>query len=110
MGRLVNNRRLLEPIGNIPPAEAEARYYAQSDEFAMVASLKPKCLRQTRGGSRNRFLPTPYRNRNTIKRVFRRLGSIRRVAIRCAGLAMPVPFAVCITAVVIYYPGAKYRA
>src|SRR5476649_1961982 len=23
-----NNRRLLEPIGNIPPAEAEAAYYA----------------------------------------------------------------------------------
>ena len=23
-----NHRRLLEPIGNIPPAEAEARYYA----------------------------------------------------------------------------------
>jgi len=32
-----NNRRLLEPIGNIPPAEAEARYHAQSDELAMVA-------------------------------------------------------------------------
>ena len=32
-----NNRRLLEPIGNIPPAEAEARYYAQLDEHAMVA-------------------------------------------------------------------------
>jgi putative transposase len=32
-----NNRRLLEPIGNIPPAEAEARYYAQSTELAMVA-------------------------------------------------------------------------
>ena len=32
-----NNRRLLEPIGNIPPAEAETRYYAQSNEFAMVA-------------------------------------------------------------------------
>jgi transposase InsO family protein len=32
-----NNRRLLEPIGNIPPAEAEARYYAQSDELAIVA-------------------------------------------------------------------------
>jgi putative transposase len=32
-----NNRRLLEPIGNIPPAEAEARYYAQADEHAMVA-------------------------------------------------------------------------
>jgi len=32
-----NNRRLLEPIGNIPPAEAEARFYAQSKELAMVA-------------------------------------------------------------------------
>ncbi len=32
-----NNRRLLEPIGNIPPAEAEAHYYAQLNEFAMVA-------------------------------------------------------------------------
>jgi putative transposase len=32
-----NNRRLLEPIGNIPPAEAEARYYAQADEHAMAA-------------------------------------------------------------------------
>jgi hypothetical protein len=26
-----NNRRLLEPIGGIPPAEAEARYYAQTE-------------------------------------------------------------------------------
>jgi len=32
-----NNSRLLEPIGNIPPAEAEARFYAQSNELAMVA-------------------------------------------------------------------------
>jgi transposase InsO family protein len=32
-----NNRRLLEPIGNIPPAEAEARYYAMLDEPAMAA-------------------------------------------------------------------------
>jgi transposase InsO family protein len=32
-----NNRRLLEPIGNVPPAEAEARFYAQIDEFAKVA-------------------------------------------------------------------------
>ena len=32
-----NNRRLLEPIGNIPPDEAEAHYYAQIDELAMVA-------------------------------------------------------------------------
>ena len=32
-----NNRRLLEPIGNVPPAEAEARYYGRSKEFAEVA-------------------------------------------------------------------------
>ena len=32
-----NNRRLLEPIGNIPPAEAEARYYAQIEETAKAA-------------------------------------------------------------------------
>jgi putative transposase len=32
-----NNRRLLEPIGNIPPAEAEARYYAQATGHAMAA-------------------------------------------------------------------------
>ena len=32
-----NNRRLLESVGNIPPAEAEAAYYAQIEELAMVA-------------------------------------------------------------------------
>jgi putative transposase len=32
-----NNRRLLEPIGNIPPAEAEERYYAMLKESAMAA-------------------------------------------------------------------------
>jgi transposase InsO family protein len=32
-----NNRRLLEPIGNIPPAEAEARFYAQLEETALAA-------------------------------------------------------------------------
>ena len=32
-----NNRRLLEPIGNIPPAEAEARCYALIEEPAMAA-------------------------------------------------------------------------
>jgi putative transposase len=32
-----NRRRLLEPIGNIPPAEAEARYYAQIAGQAMAA-------------------------------------------------------------------------
>ncbi|WP_246748998.1 IS3 family transposase [Rhizobium setariae] len=32
-----NHRRLLEPIGNIPPAEADKRYYAMLDEPAMAA-------------------------------------------------------------------------
>ena len=32
-----NHRRLLEPIGNIPPAEAEKNYYAMLDAPAMAA-------------------------------------------------------------------------
>jgi putative transposase len=32
-----NHRRLLEPIGNIPPAEAEAVYYRRLTESAMAA-------------------------------------------------------------------------
>jgi putative transposase len=32
-----NNRRLLEPIGNIPPAEAEARYYEQREILSLAA-------------------------------------------------------------------------
>jgi putative transposase len=32
-----NNRRLLEPIGTIPPAEAEKRYYAPLGEKKLAA-------------------------------------------------------------------------
>jgi len=32
-----NHRRLLEPIGNVPPAEAEARYYDQMEVPARAA-------------------------------------------------------------------------
>jgi putative transposase len=32
-----NNRRLLEPIGNVPPAEPEAAYYAQLEVTPMAA-------------------------------------------------------------------------
>ena len=32
-----NNKRLLEPIGNIPPVEAEKNYYAMLDETDMAA-------------------------------------------------------------------------
>ena len=33
-----NNRRLLEPIGNVPPAEAEAAYYRELEEFTPIAA------------------------------------------------------------------------
>ena len=32
-----NHRRLLVPIGNIPPAEAEEKYYAMLDQTAEAA-------------------------------------------------------------------------
>ena len=32
-----NNKRLLEPIGNVPPAEAENRYYTMLDETPVAA-------------------------------------------------------------------------
>jgi transposase InsO family protein len=32
-----NNRRLLEPTGNLPPAEAKQRYYIQLEEAALAA-------------------------------------------------------------------------
>lgn len=32
-----NHRRILEPIGNIPPAEAEQQYYAMRDKVPMAA-------------------------------------------------------------------------
>ena len=32
-----NTRRLLEPIGNVPPAEAEARYFALTEVQALAA-------------------------------------------------------------------------
>ncbi len=32
-----NNRRLLQPIGNLPPAEAEKMFFEQCNEFYKVA-------------------------------------------------------------------------
>ena len=32
-----NNRRLLEPIGNLPPAEAEQSFYASQQEIVLAA-------------------------------------------------------------------------
>jgi transposase InsO family protein len=35
-----NNRRLLEPIGNAPPAEFEKVYYTRQEGLAVSAGLK----------------------------------------------------------------------
>ncbi len=40
-----NNRRLLGPIGNIPPAEYEKMYYDQIETPAAVAGLNPSTNR-----------------------------------------------------------------
>ena len=39
-----NNRRLLQPIGNIPPAEAEANFYAALEKFR-YGRVTRGCLR-----------------------------------------------------------------
>ncbi len=46
-----NNRRLLEPIGHIPPVEFEEAYYRHQVDPAMVAGVNLPGLRRTRGGS-----------------------------------------------------------
>ena len=48
-----NSRRLLEPIGDIPPAEAEANVHVAPETLDMAASLSHISLRQTRRGSEN---------------------------------------------------------
>jgi putative transposase len=35
-----NNKRLMKPIGNIPPVEAQARYYAMLGELPMAAPAR----------------------------------------------------------------------
>ncbi len=46
-----NDRRLLEPIGNIPPDEAEEQYYAAADIIDMAACATSNGFRQARRGS-----------------------------------------------------------
>jgi len=40
-----NHRRLLEPIGNVPPAEFEAAYYREEEDAGYAAGLKEPSLR-----------------------------------------------------------------
>ena len=46
-----NMRRLLEPIGDVPPAEYEARYYAQPAEIVESRAVDPKS--EPPGGARS---------------------------------------------------------
>lgn len=46
-----DNRRLLEPIGNSPPAEAEANFYTALETETMAAQLTIISLRQNRRSS-----------------------------------------------------------
>jgi len=46
-----DTRRLLDPIGNIPPAEAEAACRQQIDMQQQAAQPEPESLRETRGAS-----------------------------------------------------------
>jgi hypothetical protein len=54
-----NNRRLLEPIGNIPPGEAEQRYYAMLEQrpwlhnLNQIASGKPGAVHVGKPAVRN---------------------------------------------------------
>lgn len=51
-----NARRLLEPIGNMPPAEAEARYDNPAEVQRLAACLGPNGLRETRRDSRRTLI------------------------------------------------------
>ncbi len=49
-----NNRRLLESISIVPPAELEMQYLRQPSESTIPAGLNATCLRRTRGDSLSR--------------------------------------------------------
>jgi hypothetical protein len=48
-----NHRRLLEPIGYVPPVEHEEAYYRHQQAPAELATLTLRALRRTRRGSRH---------------------------------------------------------
>jgi putative transposase len=47
----LKTKRLLEPIGNIPPVESEKSCYDERHGLAAGAGLNKNALRQSRGGS-----------------------------------------------------------
>ena len=86
----LNNRRLLEPIGNIPPPKAEAAYHAMLAKQPLAAKPEPSGLRQTRGSSRcmfrlARFYSFPYSesgdNSGLERRTWMKVDTATRVAL-----------------------------
>ena len=80
-----NNRRLLEPVGNIPPAEAEERYYVTIEEPAMAC--RPRLL--WRGFSHARLRGTnrsPYKVGAAFKFAVHRLARLEPDRSFCCGL------------------------
>lgn len=52
-----NHKRLLEPIGNIASADAQANYYRQQVALPMATRLTPNSVRKTRDGPESRTIP-----------------------------------------------------
>jgi putative transposase len=61
-----NNRRLLEPIGNIPPAEAEANYYAAAPLSKQRRRERPLYCASGRTSSRRYTYWALTRRRETL--------------------------------------------
>jgi len=57
-----NHTRLLEPIGYVPLTEAEANYWLQIASEATWLQLKPKGLREFRGGSTREVGSAPQKS------------------------------------------------
>ena len=81
-----NNHRLLEPIGYIPPAEAEANYDRQlaSQAPPVEAGLNPASLRVLRGGSVFALVP--------LRRGGERVSPVQRFRCGFAHLCTPDQF------------------
>ena len=70
-----NHRRLLEPIGNIPPAELEASYHIQRVSCRSQPDSNPEISRKSRGGSSHCGRAEASRGRQAV---FRRRVVTRR--------------------------------
>ena len=68
-----NHRRLLEPIGNVPPAEAEARYYAQREVLpeprdpSQNASEKPGAVHRETGPRDRAWMTGPLSSGRSLE-------------------------------------------